>query len=67
MTQSNTTTLLLTVQERLALSAALKTTLRFWGDSEDHAQERIRGKLHSIVRKLDSLAQAGQSAMPPVQ
>jgi hypothetical protein len=55
MTDANTTTLVLTVQERLALSVALKTTLRFWGNSEDRAQERIRGKLQSIVGKLDAV------------
>ena len=55
MTASNTETLSLTALERVALSVALKTTLRIWGSSEDKAQERVRGKLQSIVDKLDSL------------
>ena len=55
MTAANSTTLVLTVQERTALSVALKTTLRLWGNSEDKAQERVRGKLESIVKKLDAL------------
>jgi hypothetical protein len=55
MTPSNTTTVSLTVHERVALSIALKTTLRLWGRSEDRAQERVRGKLQSIVNKLDAL------------
>jgi hypothetical protein len=54
MTISTTTALLLTVQERVALSTALKTTLRLWGDSEDQAQERIRVKLQAVVKKLDA-------------
>ena len=41
----STTALSLTVQERVALSIALKTTLRLWGNSEDNAQERVRRKL----------------------
>jgi hypothetical protein len=56
MTAANTRALVLTVHERLALSIALKTTLRLWGNSEDKAQERVRGKLQSVVRKLDALA-----------
>jgi hypothetical protein len=55
MTAANTTTLVLTVQERTALSVALKTTLRLWGNSEDKVQESVRGKLESIVEKLDAL------------
>jgi hypothetical protein len=55
MTLSRTATLLLTAQERVALSTALKTTLRLWGDSEDQAQERFRRKLQSVVKKLDAL------------
>ena len=55
MTASKTETLSLTALERVALSVALKTTLRIWGSSEDKAQERVRGKLQSIVDKLDSL------------
>ena len=52
---SKTAFLKLTSQERVSLSIALKTTLRLWGDSEDQAQERIRGKLQSVVKKLDAL------------
>jgi hypothetical protein len=55
MTASDAKALMLTIQERVALSVALKTTLRLWGDSEDKAQERIRRKLQSIVGKLDAL------------
>ncbi|MGA2851754.1 MAG: hypothetical protein ABSE46_22350 [Terracidiphilus sp.] len=55
MTPSRTATLLLTAQERVAVSTALKTTLRLWGDSEDQAQERFRSKLQSVVKKLDTL------------
>jgi hypothetical protein len=55
MTTAKNTTLELTVQERTALSIALKTTLRIWGNSEDKAQERVRGKLQSIDEKLDAL------------
>jgi hypothetical protein len=55
MTAANSTTLVLTVQERTALSVALKTTLKLWGNSEDKAQESVRGKLKSIVEKLDAL------------
>jgi hypothetical protein len=57
MSPSKTASLTLTSQERMALSIALKTTLRLWGDSEDQAQERVRGKLESVVRKLDALPQ----------
>ena len=63
MTAANSTTLVLTVQERTALSVALKTTLRLWGNSEDKAQERVRGKLASIVEKLDALDD-GAAARP---
>ena len=56
MTASNTKTLSLTALELVALSVALKTALRIWGSSEDKAQERVRGKLQSVVNKLDSLA-----------
>ena len=55
MTPSKTSPLILTSQERVALSTALKTTLRLWGDSEDPAQERFRSKLQSVVKKLDAL------------
>jgi hypothetical protein len=61
-TAKNTRALLLTTQERLALLIALKTTLRLWGDSEDQAQERVRGKLESILTKLDAL---DENANPP--
>jgi hypothetical protein len=44
MTAPNSTALSLTVQERVALSIALKTTFRLLGDSEDQAQERVRTK-----------------------
>ena len=60
MTPSKICPLILTSQERVALSTALKTTLRLWGDSEDKAQERFRSKLQSVVKKLDAL---GVSAM----
>ena len=65
MATANTTTLVLTVQERVALSVALKTTLRLWGNSENKAQDRVRGKLQSIVEKLDTLATitTGDSAL----
>jgi hypothetical protein len=59
MTTARTTTLVLTVQEHTALSIALKTTLRLWGTSDDKAQERVRGKLQSIVGKLDTVARNG--------
>jgi len=59
VTQPKTTALMLTSQERSALSAALKTTLRIWGDSEDRVQERVRSRLHAIVGKLDNLGQTG--------
>ena len=55
MTARNSKALSLTVQERVALSIALKTTLRHWGDSEDRAQERVHARLQSVVRKLDAL------------
>jgi len=55
MTPSKTAPLILTSQERVALSTDLKTTLRLWGDSEDPAQERFRSKLQSVVKKLDAL------------
>jgi hypothetical protein len=54
MPASNNTSLVLTLHEPVALSVALKTTLRLWGDSEDKAQERVRGKLESVLRKLDA-------------
>ncbi len=44
--------LALTVQERAALSAALHTLLKLWGDSEDAGQVRIHTKLRSIAAKL---------------
>jgi len=67
MTTARTAALVLTAQERTALSIALRTTLRLWGISEDKAQERIRGKLQSIVEKLDTLATVatGDSARFP--
>ena len=55
---SNSAALSLTVQERVALSVALKTTLQHWGESEDRSQERVRGKLQVIVNKLDALDRA---------
>ena len=55
MRPSRAATLSLTVRERVALSTALKTTLRLWGDSEDRTQERFRSKLQSVVKKLDAL------------
>jgi hypothetical protein len=66
ITNSSTAALSLTVQERVALSIALKTTLRLWGDSEGQAQERVRGKLQSVARKLDALAatKGGSAASP---
>ncbi len=45
----------LTVQERSALSAALHTLLKLWGDSEDAGQERIHAKLRGIAAKLETL------------
>jgi hypothetical protein len=47
--------LVLTVQERSALSAALHTLLNLWGDSEDAGQARIHSKLRSIAAKLEAL------------
>jgi hypothetical protein len=41
MTPSMTPPLMLTSQERSALSAALKTTLKLWGESEDPIQRRL--------------------------
>jgi predicted DNA-binding transcriptional regulator YafY len=55
MTPSKTSPLILTSQERAALSIALKTTLQLWGNSEDAAQERVRKKLQTVLRKLDAL------------
>jgi hypothetical protein len=45
----------LTVQERAALSIALRTLLNLWGDSEDAKQERVHAKLRRIAEKLKSL------------
>jgi hypothetical protein len=59
----NTTDLSLTIQERKALSVALKATLRFWGNSECAAQERIRAKLQAVVVRLDKLAQEREARM----
>jgi|GEM_PF-5094555 len=61
--------LALTAQERAALSIALSTLLRLWGDSEDASQERIRAKLRSIAKKLEELGAernnaAGQPSSP---
>jgi predicted DNA-binding transcriptional regulator YafY len=47
--------LMLTAQELAALSAALHTLLKLWGDSEDASQERIHTKLRSIAKKLELL------------
>lgn len=47
--------LVLTKQERAALSAALHTLLKLWGDSEDAGQERIHVKLRSIAAKVEAL------------
>jgi hypothetical protein len=47
--------LVLTKQERAALSIALKTLLELWGSSEDGSQARIHAKLKSIAAKLDAL------------
>jgi hypothetical protein len=55
MAPLNTAALMLTSQERSALSAAIKTTLKLWGDSEDAVQKRLRGKLQSILTKLEAL------------
>jgi hypothetical protein len=55
MTATNTATLVLTTHERVALSIALKTTLQLWGNSEDAAQERVRKKLQTVLRKLDAV------------
>jgi len=55
MKTSKTAPLMLTSQELSALSAALKTTLKLWGESEDPIQRRLHGKLQSIVTKLNAL------------
>jgi hypothetical protein len=55
MTSLKTASLMLTSQERSALSAMLKTTLNLWGKSEDPIQRRLHGKLQSIATKLDAL------------
>ena len=55
MTPPKTSPLILTSQERVALSIALKTTLQLWGNSEDAAQERVRKKLQTVLRKLDAV------------
>ncbi len=47
--------LALTAQEQAALSAALNTVLKLWGDSEDASQERIHTKLRSVAKKLELL------------
>ena len=47
--------LALTAQEHAALSIALSTLLKLWGDSEDGSQERIHAKLRSIAKKLEVL------------
>jgi hypothetical protein len=54
MATSKAAPLTLTVQERWALSAALKTTLRLWGDSENRIQERVLEKLKCVLRKLEA-------------
>ena len=54
MTPPMTTPLLLTFQERSALSAVLKTTLKLWGESEDPLQSRLHGKLQSVIEKLEA-------------
>jgi hypothetical protein len=61
--------LALTTQERAALSIALSTLFKLWGDSEDAGQERIRAKLRSIAEKLEVLGAernnaAGQPSSP---
>jgi hypothetical protein len=45
----------LTARERAALSIALSTLLKLWGDSEDAGQERIHAMLLSIAKKLEVL------------
>lgn len=61
--------LALTAQERAALSIALGTLLKLWGDSEDASQERIHTKLRGIAKKLELLGNeqndgAGKSSRP---
>lgn len=55
MLQPTSKTLVLTAQERKALSVALRTSLRGWGESENSTQKRIREKLESVLTKLDAL------------
>jgi hypothetical protein len=62
-TAPNSSALVLTVQERTALSIALKTTLKLWVDSEDKAQERVRGKLQSVLTKLNALAHSEMTSI----
>ncbi len=52
---SPTANLALTAQEYKALSAALQTMLKLWGDSEDATQERIYNKLPEHCEKAGSL------------
>lgn len=54
--------LALTAQERAALSAALHTLLKLWGDSEDASQERIHTKLRSVAKKLELLGMKRDNA-----
>jgi hypothetical protein len=53
---------MLTSQERSALSAALKTTLKLWGESEDTVQKRLQGKLQSIITKLEALDRSASTS-----
>jgi len=62
MPSSNTAPLMLTSQERSALSAALKTTLKLWGESEDTVQKRLQGKLQSIITKLEALDRSASTS-----
>jgi hypothetical protein len=47
--------LALTEQERAALSIALRTLLKGWGESEDQSQKRLHARLLAISAKLDAL------------
>ena len=66
MSRQHIQLLALTTQERMALSIALSTLLKLWGDSEDARQERIHAKLRSIAKKLEVLgAERNNDAAKP--
>ena len=54
--------LTLTESERAALSIALRTLLKGWGESEDRSQQRLYARLLAVSAKLDTLSQASAPA-----